>query len=128
MPFVTFATPRIGANIRTRVKSNGLARLLRRIADRRRRERIELRQHRPRLQARRGGEARQVQRDRAPPCTREPVEHQSPRVGAVGEPVQEHEWRPLALDLERPRLEPGELEAVLDERLRHPAGAASGAP
>jgi hypothetical protein len=103
-----------------------LARLRRRVVDRRRGERVELRQHRPGPQPLRRREPRQVQRDRAPVVPREPVEHQPPRVCAVGEPVQQHQRRPLALELQRPRLEPRELQAMLDERLPHPAGAASG--
>ena len=65
--------------------------------------------------------------DRLAPDGRQPVEHQPPRVRAVGEPVQQHQRRTVAFELERPRVEPRELEAVLDHRPQ-PAAAASGAP
>jgi len=106
----------------------GLARLAGSVLDRRRGERVELRKHRPGPQPPRGREARQVQRDRPAPRAREPVEHEPPRVGAVGEPVQQHQRWTVPLQLQHPRVEPCELEPVLDQRLPHPAAAASGAP
>jgi hypothetical protein len=47
---------------------------------------------------------------------------------AVGEPVQQGQRRAVAFELQRPRLESRELEAMLDQRLPHPAAAASGVP
>ena len=50
---------------------------------------------------------------------REPLEREPPRVGRVRVAVQQHDGGSVALELERPRGVPGELEPVLEQRLSH---------
>src|SRR4051812_16011480 len=83
------------------------------VLDGRRRERVELLEHAARaVQRSGGGEARQVERERALLDAAEAVEHEPPRVGRVREAVQQHERRALPLELERARLEPREGQPV----------------
>jgi hypothetical protein len=64
-----------------------------------------------------GAEAGHVEGDGGAPSLSQPVEYQPPGVGAVGVAVQEQQRDPLAVELQRPRLEASQLQPVLVDRL-----------
>ena len=76
-------------------------------------------EHRPVGQRVGGAEAREVDGERPAAAAGELVEHEPPGVGRVRPAVEEDDRRAVALELERARVEAGELEAVLEERLLH---------
>jgi hypothetical protein len=89
-------------------------------------EAVQLREHG--LVAREAGcaaEAREVDCQRPLPAVGEFVQHEPPRIGAVGVAVEEDDWRPGAVLLQHPSLEAPELLAVLDQ-LGHSSSAVSG--
>jgi hypothetical protein len=78
----------------------------------------QLRQDRlVRTQAVGRAEPGQVDRHRAAIAAAEAVEQRAPGVGTVGEAVQQDQRRTGPLELERSRLESGQLQPVLEQRL-----------
>jgi hypothetical protein len=84
------------------------------------REVVELGQDRAAREPRRASETGQVDGDPAPPEGRELAQQRPPRVGLLAPPVQEHDPRPEALELEHASAVPGQLHGVLDHGLLHP--------
>jgi hypothetical protein len=84
-------------------------------------ELVELGQDRARREPRGLAEAGQVDGYRAPAGRRELGQQRAPGVGRVAPAVQQDDARPGALELEDSRPVPGELHAVLDERLHSEA-------